>query len=97
MGDFKKVSVVGAGQMGGGIAQVSAASGLETVVYDVSADAIARCQKTNDKLFARAVEKQRMTEAEAKAAQNRLSYVTDLHFLAESDIVIEAIIEDAGI
>src|SRR5690606_31168589 len=82
---------------GGGIAQVAAASGLETVVYDVSADAIARCQQTNDKLLARAVEKGRMTDVDVKAAQNRLSYVTDMHFLAESDIVIEAVVEDAQV
>jgi 3-hydroxybutyryl-CoA dehydrogenase len=97
MNRVSKVGVVGAGQMGGGIAQVAAASGLETVVYDVSADAIARCQQTNDKLLARAAEKGRMTGDEVKAAQNRLSYVTDLHFLAESDIVIEAVVEDAEV
>ncbi|MFG0285647.1 MAG: 3-hydroxyacyl-CoA dehydrogenase family protein [Phycisphaerales bacterium JB039] len=96
MSDISRIGVVGGGQMGGGIAQVAAVSGIETVVYDVSADAIARCQQTNDKLLERAVQKERMTADQAKAAQNRLSYVTDLHFLAESDLVVEAIVEDAG-
>ena len=96
MSDISRIGVVGGGQMGGGIAQVAAVSGIETVVYDVSADAIARCQQTNDKLLERAVQKERMTADQAKQAQNRLSYVTDLHFLAESDLVVEAIVEDAG-
>ncbi len=97
MHGVKKVAVVGAGQMGGGIAQISAVSGFETTVFDLSSDQIARCQKTHDKLLSRAVEKERMTRAEMEAATSRLTYVTDMHFLSEADIVIEAVVEDAGV
>lgn len=97
MSQVKRVGVVGSGQMGGGIAQVAATSGLETVVMDASAEAIAKCQKTHDSLLARAVEKGKMSEADAKAAKARLTYVTDMKSLAESDIVIEAVVENAEV
>lgn len=97
MSAVKRVGVVGSGQMGGGIAQVAATSGLETVVMDASAEAIAKCQKTHDSLLARAVEKGKLSEADAKAAKARLTYVTDMKSLAESDIVIEAVVENAEV
>lgn len=91
------IGVIGSGQMGGGIAQVAAVSGFPVVVYDQNADAIAKCQSLHDKLLARAVEKERMTADEAKAAKDRLTYVTDLHFLDESGIIIEAIVENVEV
>ncbi|MGP1272171.1 MAG: 3-hydroxyacyl-CoA dehydrogenase family protein [Phycisphaerales bacterium] len=92
-----RVGVIGGGQMGGGIAQVAAVSGFETIVCDLSADQIARCEKTHDSLLARAVEKGKMTESDAKDAKSRLTYVTDTKYLAESDIVIEAVVESAPV
>ena len=83
--------------MGGGIAQVAAVSGFETVVCDLSADQIALCEKTHDKLLARAVEKGKMSEGDAKDAKSRLSYVTEMSNLAGSDIVIEAVVENAEV
>jgi 3-hydroxybutyryl-CoA dehydrogenase len=97
MSQIKRVGVVGSGQMGGGIAQVAAVSGFETVVMDTSADAVARCEATHDKLLARAVEKGKMTEDDVKAAKGRLTYVTDIKSLSESDIVIEAVVENAEV
>ena len=97
MSDIKKIGVIGSGQMGGGIAQVAATAGFDTTVFDTSADAIAKCQATHDKLLARAVEKERMTADEAKATKDRLTYVTDLKYLGESDIAIEAVVEDAAV
>ena len=95
MHEVMKVGVVGAGQMGGGIAQVAATAGFETVVFDVSSNQIERCEKTHDKLLARAVEKNRMTEGEAAKAKKNLTYVTDMHFLNDADIAIEAATENA--
>ena len=97
MSQIKRVGVVGSGQMGGGIAQVAAVSGFETVVMDTNADAVARCEATHDKLLARAVEKGKMTEDDVKAANGRLTYVTDIKSLSESDIVIEAVVENAEV
>jgi len=93
----KKVGVIGGGQMGGGIAQVSAVSGFETVVFDTSADQIKRCEATHDKLLARAVEKGRMSEGDAASAKGRLAYATDLGQLSGADIVIEAVVENAEV
>ncbi|MFI4894442.1 MAG: 3-hydroxyacyl-CoA dehydrogenase family protein [Phycisphaerales bacterium JB058] len=97
MSQIKRVGVVGSGQMGGGIAQVAAVSGFETVVMDTNADAVARCKSTHDKLLARAVEKGKMAEDDVKAAKGRLTYVTDINSLSESDIVIEAVVENAEV
>jgi len=97
MGEIKRVGVVGSGQMGGGIAQIAAVSGLDVVVMDASKDQLARCEATHDKLLARAVEKGRMTEADAAAAKGRLGYATKMGELAQSDIVVEAVVEEAGV
>ncbi len=97
MHEVRKIGIIGAGQMGGGIAQIAAASGFETVVFDVSADQLVGCQKLHDKLYARAVEKGRMTDAELEAAKKNLTYVTDLKFLSDADIAIEAATENADL
>jgi len=91
------IGVIGAGQMGGGIAQVGAASGFPVVVYDQQAESIEKCRALHDKLLARAVEKERMTESEAQDAKERLTYATDLTALSETDIIIEAIVEDSEV
>ncbi len=95
--NISRVGVIGSGQMGGGIAQVAAVAGFTTTIFDTSSGAIAKCQKTHDKLLARAVEKERMTASEADEAKARLSYVTDMDQLAGSDIAIEAVVEDAAV
>ncbi len=91
------IGVIGSGQMGGGIAQVGAVSGFNVVVYDQADAALSKCGALHDKLLARAVEKERMTQDEAKAAKGRITYASDLSALDSSDIVIEAIVENADI
>lgn len=91
---IEKVGVVGAGQMGGGIAQVSAVAGLGVKVFDASADQIERCKATHQKLLARAVEKGRMEQTDADAALGRISYATDIGELGDRQIVIEAVVEN---
>lgn len=101
MADIRTVGVIGAGQMGGGIAQVAATSGLTTRVFDASSVQIDRCRGLHDKLLARAVEKERMTQQQVDEAKGRLTYVSadsgGLDALSDCDIVIEAIIEDAEV
>lgn len=91
---ISRVAVIGSGQMGGGIAQIAAVSGFETVVYDLSGDALSRCRTLHDKLLARAVEKGRMSEEDVSATKGRLTYADSLHALDDADIVIEAVVED---
>jgi 3-hydroxyacyl-CoA dehydrogenase len=55
--EISSVAVIGSGQMGGGIAQISAVAGFDTIVYDTAAPALDTCRATHDKLLARAVEK----------------------------------------
>jgi len=97
MHNVTRVGVIGSGQMGGGIAQIAAVAGFQTTVFDTKADAIARCQATHAKLLARAVEKERMTADEAESAKGRLTYVTDMDQLSDSDIAIEAVVEDSAV
>ncbi len=100
MAQIKKIGIIGAGQMGGGIAQIAAVAGFDTKVYDAFPGAIDKCKALHTKLLARGVEKGRMTQDDADAAKGRLTYLDDtggLDALGDSDIVIEAIIEDAQI
>lgn len=89
------VAVVGAGQMGAGIAHVAAASGLTVLLADVSDDLVARGRATIEKNFDREVAKGKRTAGDKTAALGRLSAATtaDLAPLAAADIVIEAVVE----
>jgi len=97
MHEVKTVGVIGAGQMGGGIAQVAAVSGFDVRVFDLSEDQLGSCEKTHGKLLARAVEKGRMEQADVDVTKQRLGYVSSLDDLSGSDIVIEAVVENAEI
>ena len=66
--NIKTIAVIGAGQMGGGIAQVAAVRGFDTLVYDAFPTSLARATATNAKRLAREVEKERMTPAAVAAA-----------------------------
>ncbi|MEM7622506.1 MAG: 3-hydroxyacyl-CoA dehydrogenase NAD-binding domain-containing protein, partial [Planctomycetota bacterium] len=97
--NINAVTVVGAGQMGGGIAQIAAIAGIDVTVTDTTGEALDRCRKTHDKLLARAVEKGRMEQAQAEAAAQHITYApggAEADAVASADIVIEAIIEDAA-
>ncbi len=97
MHGVERVGVVGSGQMGGGIAQIAAMNGFETVVYDLNSGALEKCKALHDKLLARAVEKGKMTADDVKATKDRLTYSDKLSALHESDIVIEAVVERADV
>ncbi len=97
MHGVKRVGVIGAGQMGGGIALVAAGSGFDTVVFDSFPGALDKCRSLHTKLLSRDVEKARKTQAEADATAKRITYAASLDSLSGTDIVIEAIVEDAGV
>jgi len=94
---IKKVAVIGSGQMGGGIAQIAATAGFETVVYDLAQPALDKCTALHNKLLARAVEKARMTEDQVAAAKSKLTYSSEMAPLLDADIIIEAVVENADI
>ena len=91
------IGIIGAGQMGGGIAQIAAVAGFETTVFDAYPGAIDKCKALREKLFGRAVEKGKMTQADADAAVGRLSYSESLDSLSGADIIIEAVVEDVAV
>jgi 3-hydroxybutyryl-CoA dehydrogenase len=95
--DIKKIMVLGAGQMGGGIAQVCAQAGYQVVLRDVKDEFVARGMKIIDKNLSRNVEKGRMSEEEKKTVLGRITTTLTLEDGKDVDLVIEAIIEDPKI
>lgn len=94
MTDVKTITVVGSGTMGHGIAQVAAMGGFATVMNDVSVDLLEKALDRVKENLRKGVEKGKVTEADAKAAIERLSIEVDLEkSVAASDLVIEAIPE----
>jgi 3-hydroxybutyryl-CoA dehydrogenase len=86
----KKVLVAGAGQMGAGIAQVSAVAGLDVVMVDISDEFVERGLAGITKALGRLVEKGKMEAAARDAAVGRIALSTDLAAGAGADLFIEA-------
>ena len=89
-----KIAVIGAGLMGSGIAQVSAAAGYEVVLRDVSDAATARGLAGITASYEKFVSKGKLAQADAEAALARISTTTDLAAVADADVVVEAVFED---
>ena len=88
-----KVGVIGAGQMGHGIAQVCAASGFQVLLNDVSEERIEAGLATIQGNMARQIAKQIMTEDQCKQALGRIAIARRLDDLSECDLVIETAAE----
>ncbi|WP_066279448.1 3-hydroxyacyl-CoA dehydrogenase NAD-binding domain-containing protein, partial [Blastomonas sp. CCH1-A6] len=88
-----KVAVIGAGQMGAGIAQVSAQAGYHVFLSDVSVDLAEKGKAGIGKQLARAVDKGKLDAAEADAVLGRIQPVGDYAPMAEAGLVIEAATE----
>jgi 3-hydroxybutyryl-CoA dehydrogenase len=91
---ISNVGVVGAGQMGCGIAQVSAAAGYRVTIYDLSKERIEAGLATINGNLARQVTNGKMSDEDRKAALALISGSSDVNDLAPSDLVIEAATED---
>jgi len=94
---MKKVGIIGGGAMGSGIAQVSATAGHQVVLFDTKVEALNLSKSKLAKVMARLVEKGKLTLEKAEAIQARISYSDNLEAIAESGIVIEAIVENLDI
>jgi 3-hydroxybutyryl-CoA dehydrogenase len=92
--DIKKVGVVGCGLMGHGIAQVSAQSGYDVVVREVSQEKLDSGLGKIKKQLGRAVEKGRMEQDDADAVLGRIQGTLDYKDFADCDLVVEAITEN---
>jgi len=93
MTDVKRVGVVGAGQMGSGIAEVHARAGLDVVVAEVNQSALDAGKHGIEKSLQRGVRKEKLSQGEADAALNNLTFTTEIADLADRDLVVEAIVE----
>jgi len=92
-----RIGVIGAGTMGNGIAQVSAASGLDVVMVDVSEKALERALSTIGVSLDRLVKKDQLSSQQRDAALGRIRATTAYAQLASSDLVIEAATENLEI
>jgi 3-hydroxybutyryl-CoA dehydrogenase len=91
--DIRKVGVIGAGQMGNGIAQVFAVAGFDVVLTDISADALTGAMATIDRNLSRQAAKGRMSDPDKAAALARIEPTTEAAAAAATDLVIEAATE----
>lgn len=94
---INKVMVIGAGQMGSGIAQVCAQAGYDVLLNDMNEEALNKGMKNIEKHLSRSVEKERLTSEEKDATLSRLKASTKLEDAADRDMVIEAVVENMDI
>ncbi len=92
-----RVAVLGAGQMGSGIAQVCASAGLQVVMRDLDAGALERARSTIASSLDRLIAKGRTTEEAKAATLARIGVSTEAGALADADVVIEAVTENEAV
>jgi 3-hydroxybutyryl-CoA dehydrogenase len=94
---IERVGVIGAGQMGAGIAEVSARAGVDVLVYEPTEALTTAGRNRIAKSLERGVSAGKVTERERSAALGRLKFTTSLADLSDRQLVIEAIIEDEAV
>jgi 3-hydroxybutyryl-CoA dehydrogenase len=94
---FSQVGVVGAGFMGSGIAESTARAGIGVVVYEPERAPLERSRERIEASLARAVAGGKLDDGAAEALRGRITWTTELDALDGSDLVVEAIVEDARI
>jgi enoyl-CoA hydratase/3-hydroxyacyl-CoA dehydrogenase len=94
---FRQLAVVGAGNMGSGIAQKMATEGFQVVLVDVDAERVGRGLTTIDRMLAEAVERRVMRADRTTAIRGRIQGTTHLDDLADADLVVEAVFEDLAL
>lgn len=92
--EINNVMVIGAGQMGSGIAQVNAMAGFQVYLHDLKDEFVERGLNTVKKNLQRQVDKGRMSEEEMNEIVDRITPSTDLQNASKVDIVIEAAVEN---
>ncbi|KHF38765.1 3-hydroxybutyryl-CoA dehydrogenase [Halalkalibacter okhensis] len=92
--NIQKVMVIGAGQMGSGIAQVHAMAGVDVILHDIKDEYVQRGITSISNHLARQVEKGRLTKAEKTEILERIEGSTDLANASEAELVIEAAVEN---
>ena len=94
---IKSVGVIGAGEMGVGIAHVCAASGFNINLVDISEIILSKAMETIEQNLSRLVKRGKMTEEQKNDALNKVTISLDISMLANCDLVIEAATEDENV
>lgn len=94
---IQRVGVIGAGQMGSGIAEVSAKAGADVLVYEPTDELVTAGNQRLTQSLERAAAKGKLSEDDRDAALARLKFTTDLADLADRQLVIEAVVEDEAV
>ncbi len=95
--EIKKIGVVGAGTMGHGIALVSAQTGYEVVMRDITQEFVDNGMNAIHKFLSKGVEKEKITADDREDILSRITGTTDMDDLKDCDLIIEAVIEDVNI
>ncbi|MFZ0833971.1 MAG: 3-hydroxybutyryl-CoA dehydrogenase [Mycobacterium sp.] len=93
----ERVGVVGAGQMGGGIAEVCAKAGVDVLVFEPTEELTAAGHDRLVKSLERAASKGKLSEADRDAALAKMRFTTDLADMADRQLVIEAVVEELAV
>ena len=91
------LGVIGSGTMGSGIAQVAATSGCTVKLFDTNKDALAKSKTNLENTLTKLVDKGKIDSSEKSRISDNINYVNELSDLSNSDLVIEAIIENLEI
>src|SRR5687767_14429658 len=94
---ISKVGIIGAGQMGAGIAHVCALGGLDILLSDINPEQLKKCVANIEKNIARQVNKGFVSEADRAAALSRIKTTSETAALGDRDLVIEAATENEEI
>ncbi|HXJ00354.1 MAG TPA: 3-hydroxybutyryl-CoA dehydrogenase [Micropepsaceae bacterium] len=94
---IEKIGVIGAGQMGSGIAHVCALGGYDVVMEDINADALSKAKSLIERNLHRQASRGLITQADADAAMTRIHLAGELNVMKDRDLVIEAATENEQI
>jgi len=95
--EIKTLGVVGAGQMGSGIAQVAATCGMDVLMSDIKDEYLERGLAAIEKSLGRMVKKEKISDQDKDAALSRIQSTTSIQDMAQADFVVEAAIEDRAL
>jgi len=96
-GGVQRLGVVGAGQMGAGIAQVAATAGIDVVCVDINNESLMKGQKAIEGSLARLVKKGKIDAETSQAIAGRVSYKLEMTALKDTSVVVEAATENEGL
>ncbi|GGA62401.1 3-hydroxybutyryl-CoA dehydrogenase [Nitratireductor aestuarii] len=96
-GTIKSIGIIGAGQMGSGIAHVASVAGYDVKLYDVAQDRLEASIATVSGNLARQVATGKIDEQKRMEALRRIQHATSIEMLADTDLVIEAATEDESV